>query len=227
MNCIIVDDDELARLAVRKCIDRHPDLSLVEEYDSAQDALEGLKDLKCDIVFLDVEMPEMTGLEFISAMNNDAHIVIVSSKSEYAVEAYNFDVADYLTKPVDFDRFCKSVTRVENISQGIRKDDSANLFVKVDSKFIKLDLNEIRYIEALSDYVSIFTDKGRHIILGTMKSMVNKLDPNQFVRTHRSFIVNLKRIESIQEGYVSIEGKQIPVSRGSKENLMKHIKLIN
>ena len=228
MKCIIVDDDDVSRMSIAKCVERRPSLELIDSFPSAKEALKALPSLDCDLVFLDVEMPEMTGLEFISAMNHTADVVIISSKSEYAVDAFDFNIADYITKPIDFDRFCKAVDRVENIRANIGSEsNSKNLFIKADSKYVKIDLNEIRYIEALSDYVSVHTDKGRFIILGTMKGMAAKLDENNFIRIHRSYIANLNRIEAIQEGYAMIEGKQLPVSRGSKENLMKRIKLIN
>jgi DNA-binding LytR/AlgR family response regulator len=228
MKCIIVDDDDVSRMSVAKCVERQSNLELLGSFPSAKAALKALPDLECDLVFLDVEMPEMTGLEFISAMNHTADVIIISSKSEYAIDAFDFNIADYITKPIDFDRFCKAVDRVTAIRSNIgAESNSENLFIKADSKYVKIQLNEIRYVEALSDYVSVHTDKGRFIILGTMKGMIAKLDPNKFIRIHRSYIANLDRIEAIQEGYALIEGKQLPVSRGSKENLMKRIKLIN
>jgi DNA-binding LytR/AlgR family response regulator len=228
MKCIIVDDDDVSRMAIAKCVERLPALELLASFPSAKSALLALPDLDCDLVFLDVEMPEMTGLEFISAMNHAADVVIISAKIEYAIDAFDFNIADYITKPIDFKRFCKAVERVESIRSNIGSEsNSKNLFIKVDSKYVKLDLNEIRYVEALSDYVSVHTDKGRFIILGTMNGMIAKLDQNKFIRIHRSYIANIDRIESIQEGSAMIEGKQLPVSRSSKDNLMKRIKLIN
>ena len=229
IKCIVVDDDAMSRMSVMKCVERHPDLEFLKEFDSAKDALNKIPELKPDLIFLDVEMPGMTGLEFISALSSTAHIVIISSKSEYAIDAFDFNVTDYITKPVDFDRFCKSVERVNqiNTSISVSPEEANNLFIKADSKYVKIKLSEIQYIEALSDYVSIYTDKGRFVLLGTMKGMEAKLDPNQFIRIHRSYIINLHRIESFQEGYVKIDENQLPVSRGSKENLMNKINLLN
>lgn len=229
LKCIIVDDDAMSRMSVKKCVERYPDLDLLCEFESAKKALDQMSELNPQLIFLDIEMPEMTGLEFISAMSSDAQVVIISSKSEYAIDAFDFNVTDYLTKPVDFNRFCKAVERVNQINSSISFSgtEANNLFIKADSKFVKIQLSEIQYIEALSDYVSIYTDKGRFVLLGTMKGMETKLDPNQFIRIHRSYIVNLHRIESFQEGYVKIEENQLPVSRGSKENLMNKINLLN
>jgi DNA-binding LytR/AlgR family response regulator len=229
IKCIVVDDDAMSRMSVKKCVERHPELDFLCEFDSAKEALSQIPKLNPELIFLDVEMPEMTGLEFISALTSDAHVVIISSKAEYAIDAFDFNVTDYLTKPVDFDRFCKSVDRVVQINTGIsvNSEEVNNLFIKADSKYVKIKLSEIQYIEALSDYVSIYTDKGRFVLLGTMKGMEAKLDSNQFIRIHRSYIINLHRIESFQEGYVKIEDNQLPVSRGSKENLMNKINLLN
>ena len=229
VKCIVVDDDAMSRMSVKKCVERHPELDFLCEFGSAKLALDQMSELNPQLIFLDVEMPEMTGLEFISAMSSNAQVIIISSKSEYAIDAFDFNVTDYLTKPVDFDRFCKAVERVTQIdsSVSVSSTEANNLFIKADSKFVKIKLSEIQYIEALSDYVSIYTDKGRFVLLGTMKGMETKLDPNQFIRIHRSYIVNLHRIESFQEGYVKIDENQLPVSRGAKENLMKKIKLLN
>ena len=229
IKCIVVDDDALSRMSIKKCIERHPELEFVEEFDSAQSALLGVSDLNPDLIFLDIEMPEMSGLEFISASVSKAHIVIVSSKAEYAIDAFDFNVIDYFTKPVVFERFCKSVERVLQVNNNIsvKSDEVNNLFIKADSKYVKIKLSEILYIEALSDYVSIYTDKGRFVLLGTMKGMEAKLDGDKFIRIHRSYIVNLERIESFQEGYVKIGDNQLPVSRGSKDNLMNKIELLN
>jgi len=229
VKCIVVDDDAMSRMSVKKCVERHPELDFLCEFGSAKLALDQMSELNPQLIFLDVEMPEMTGLEFISAMSSNAQVIIISSKSEYAIDAFDFNVTDYLTKPVDFDRFCKAVERVTQIdsSVSVSSTEANNLFIKADSKFVKIKLSEIQYIEALSDYVSIYTDKGRFVLLGTMKGMETKLDPNQFIRIHRSYIVNLHRIESFQEGYVKIDENQLPVSRGAKENLMKKINLLN
>jgi len=192
IKCILVDDDDLSRMSVKKCVERHPELEFVGEFNSAKEALKNISDIEHDLIFLDIEMPEMTGLEFISAMSSKANVVIVSSKAEYAIDAFDFNVTDYLTKPVDFDRFCKAVERVVEVNANVSllPDEQNNLFIKSDSKYIKISLSEIQYIEALSDYVSIYTDKGRFVLLGTMKGMEAKLDSNQFIRIHRSYIVN-------------------------------------
>ena len=229
IKCIVVDDDALSRMSLKKCIERHPELELVGEFESAQTALAGVAAINPDLIFLDIEMPEMSGLEFISASVSKAHIVIVSSKAEYAVDAFDFNVIDYFTKPVVFERFCKSVDRIRQVesNMSVKSEEVNNLFIKADSKYVKIQLSEIQYIEALSDYVSIYTDKGRFVLLGTMKGMESKLDNSKFIRIHRSYIVNLERIESFQEGYVKVGENQLPVSRGSKDNLMSKIELLN
>ncbi len=229
MKCIIVDDDDVSRISIEKCVERHPEMDCIGSFSSGKDGLNFLKDASCDLVLLDIEMPNMTGLEFMSLLHKKTHVIVVSSKSEYALDAYNFDVADYLTKPIEFDRFCKAITKVKNIQTEVTIDSSSfdNLFIKSDSKYVKITLDDIQYIEALSDYVSIFSDKGRFVVLGTMKSMETKLDRKKFVRIHRSYIVNINRITSIQDGYVLIGDSKLPISRGSKENLMNKINLLN
>jgi DNA-binding LytR/AlgR family response regulator len=227
MNCIIVDDEELSRLAVRKCVEQTKSLKLVAEFDNAIDAAECLKKEKIDVVFLDIEMPEMSGMEFIE--NFDVpQVILITSKREFAIDAFEFDVTDYIVKPLDLSRFNKAVEKAERIYEAVTEPeiDTDYVFVKKDSRLIKIFISDIMYIEALADYVNIYTLDGRYTILSTMKAIDHKLPSDQFVRVHRSFIVRMDRIKEIEDNTVVIADKLIPVSRSYKENLMKKLKTL-
>ena len=230
MNCIVVDDDPMSTEALKKCIENTYFLKLVDEFASAEDALEGLSELSVDLIFLDVEMPGMSGIEFIRSLKDVPHIIITSAKSNYAAEAFDYNVTDYIVKPVDLDRFQKSIERVrlmnENFQVSARKPGNDVFFVKEDTRLVKINAKDISYIEAKADYVSINTTKKRHTILSTMKAIESKLDQGDFVRIHRSFIVRLDSINEIDNNVVSIGDKLLPVSRSYKVNLMEKLNML-
>ncbi|MFT6844131.1 MAG: DNA-binding LytR/AlgR family response regulator [Flavobacteriales bacterium] len=227
MNCIIVDDEELSRLAVRKCVEQTKSLKLIGEFDNALDAAECLKTEKIDLIFLDIEMPEMSGMEFIE--NFDVpQIILITSKKEFAIEAFEFDVTDYIIKPLELGRFNKAVEKAGRVFDAISEPEinTPYVFVKKDSRLIKIFLSDILYVEALADYVNIYAKDGRFTILSTMKAIDHKLPSDQFARVHRSFIVRMDHIVEIEDNTVVINDKLIPVSRSYKENLMKRLKTL-
>lgn len=230
MNCIVVDDDLMSTEALKKCIEGTFSLNLVGEFGSAEEALEGLNDLRVDLIFLDVEMPGMSGIEFIRNLKDVPQIIITSAKSNYAAEAFDYNVTDYIVKPVDLDRFHQSVERArvmnENFQVSARKPGNDVFFVKEDTRLVKINAKDISYIEAKADYVSINTTKKRHTILSTMKAIESKLDPGDFVRIHRSFIVRLDSINEIDNNVVSVGEKLLPVSRSYKVNLLEKLNML-
>ncbi len=225
MNCVIIDDDALALKSLKKCIERYGSLNLVSEFSDAESALDYLSRESCDVLFLDMEMKEMSGLDLIRKLKQVPYVIIISSKSEYAAEAYNFDVVDYILKPLSYDRFEKAVSKVEKVAANIKPAGKDYFYIKQDTKMIQLLYKDVRYIEALSDYVNIFTADKRYTVLSTMKAVENQL-PSDFMRIHRSFIVRLDKIKEIEDNTVTIEGKQLPLSRSNKEIFLKRINLL-
>ncbi|MFN5183172.1 MAG: LytR/AlgR family response regulator transcription factor [Bacteroidota bacterium] len=237
MNCLIVDDDMLAIKAVEACISKTPFLTHVSSCSNAKQAIEVLKDKKIDLIFLDVEMPETTGFELLEQLKTVPQIILVTGKPEYAVDAFEYDVTDFLVKPFDFDRFSKAANRAKHNNEKSKEiqtdeNDTDEFFIKKDSKFIRLKYSEILFIEALADYIIIYVEKDggeksieRHTILSTMKSIETKLPEEEFFRIHRSYIVRLDRIKSIEDNHVFMADKQLPVSRSNKEALLKKLKL--
>ncbi|MEO0469241.1 MAG: LytTR family DNA-binding domain-containing protein [Bacteroidota bacterium] len=233
-NCIIVDDETMSRKAVVKLIEKTDFLQLIDECDSATKALNILANNKIDLIFLDVEMPEMTGLEMLGALNNHEHqVIVVSSNRDYALDAFEFSVADYLLKPVTPSRFHKSVQKVKAKIDKIKQSGaqaaqsvSDHLFVKDKGQLVRLGLTEILWIEALGDYVQIYTPGKRYTVNTTMKSIVSRLPEQEFMRVHRSFIVRLDRISSIEDNTIVAGDKLIPVGKSYRSSLSTRLNLI-
>jgi DNA-binding LytR/AlgR family response regulator len=229
MECIVVDDDPIARKAVEHCIARTESLHLVASCASVTEALKAIKQHKTDLIFLDVEMPEMSGMDFLRTFREIPQIILITAKKEYAAEAFDYDVTDFLLKPVDYARFLKAVNKAQNIQENtqLKDDDDEGLFVKKEtSRFVRIGLKEITFVEALADYVNIHTRDGRHTVLATMKSIEARLPQKDFIRIHRSYIVRLDQISEIEENAVNIGGKAIPVSRSHKEDLFNRLKML-
>jgi len=226
MNCIIVDDDELSRAALRTCIERADFLNLITECKDAIEAQKFIRDNQVDLMFLDVEMPEMSGIEFIKNVEVACQVIIVSAKKEYAVDAFEYNVTDYLLKPIQYARFLKAVEKARQIYDNVRTEGSNSLLIKQDSKLVKLDLPNINYIEAFSDYVNIYTKTARYTVLSTMKAIESKLPSSEFMRVHRSYIVRLDKINTIEENTIVLNDKLIPVSRSNKEGLVRRLNIL-
>ena len=228
LNCIAVDDDPMTLKIVESFIEQTDFLKHLKSCQSAVEASNVLKEEKVDLVFLDVEMPQMTGLEFIESLENAPQIILITSKEKYAVDAFEYAVTDYIVKPVQYPRFLKAANRALEISKRVeevevRKD---TLFVKVNSRLISIKIPEIDYIEAKADYVTIHTEHGRYTVYSTMKGIVKKLPPNDFLRVHRSFIINTNKIDSIEDNTLVIGKKLIPVGITYKEKLLKNLNLL-
>ena len=228
MNCIIVDDDELSRLALKQCVERTDNLKLIAECSNPTEALGIIRSQKIDLIFLDIEMPEMSGLEFIRNFQDLPQIIFVTINKEYGAEAFDYNVTDFLVKPVEYARFLKGVDKAREINDTLQisNEGATDIFIKKDSRLIKIDVSEINWIEALADYVNIYTSNGRFTVLSTMKSIEQKLPQREFARIHRSYIIRIDKIREIEDNAVNINEQIIPISRSYKENLMKRLNLI-
>ncbi len=226
MNCIIVDDEELSRLAVQKCAERTGFLNVVAMCEGAAEAQKAMIEHQVDLIFLDKEMPETTGLDLIKQFPDIPQVIFISSKPDYAAEAFDFNVTDYIVKPVDYNRFVRAAEKANQISDNIQSKDKKHLFIKKDSRFIRVDYKEILWVEALADYVNIYTDKERYTVLSTMKAIEAKLPSDEFMRIHRSFIVRFDQIKEVEDNNVSIHGKVLPISRSKKEEFVRRMNLL-
>lgn len=227
INCIIVDDEEMSRATIEHFVSQTEMLNLIGLCSSAVEAANFLKDQQIDLIFLDIEMPQMSGLELIKTLDHSPQIILVTSKKEYAVEAFEYNVVDYLVKPVDYSRFLQAVNRVKETSEIVQgRGNKDEIFIKSDSKIVKLNFSSILYVEALADYAIIQLGKARHIIHSTMKGLEQKLPGDTFVRVHRSYIVNISKIDSIEDMNIVIGSANIPVGASYRDKFMKKINML-
>lgn len=223
LKCIIVDDDPVQREILKNCVAQIPDLRLVGSYPNAIEARIALQKREVDLIFLDVEMPEMSGLEFLQNFKDVPQVIMVTAKKQYAFEAFEYDVTDYLSKPVDMDRFSSAVQRARYYEENLkRKKKESHIFIKSDGVLVKLNTHDILFVEAMGDYIKVHTENKRHIVHSTMKAFVAKL-PEGFIRTHKSFIVNTEHVDRLEESSVFVKSKELPVSRNNKKLLIERI----
>ncbi|SNT38777.1 two component transcriptional regulator, LytTR family [Ekhidna lutea] len=232
LNCMVVDDDKMSRLVIKKFIDKTDSLVLTHDLDNtkeAHDILLGESANDVDIVFLDIEMPGMSGLELVKDLQHAYNVILVTSKKEYAIEAFEDSVADYLVKPVEYERFMKAVNKVkENLEKAKAiAEQEDHIYVKSDGKLFRLSYNNILFVEALADYVIFNTASGKkHIVHHTMKGIEKRLPESIFSRVHRSYIINRDKIEKIEDLQVFIGEKTFSIGASYKESLMDKFNLL-
>lgn len=225
MNCIIVDDDELSRSVIEDMVNETDFLNLVQSCDNAVDAYNILREEPIDLAFVDIEMPKMNGMELVKNQNTPTQFIMITSHSEYAPESYEYEVTDFIVKPVSHARFLKAVNKAKKNAAQVDAGDGGKLFIKADSRLVQLDPKDILYVEALGNYVNIYTEKERLTVHFTMKDIEARLSSRDFIRVHRSFIVRLDRIEAIEDNMIEIRGKRIGIGRAYKEDLIKRLQM--
>lgn len=228
MNCIIVDDDIVSIKHLEILISKNPYLNYLGHYTSGKEVIKALDDLVVDLIFLDVEMPEMSGFEVLQHLSDTPSIVFISSKNEYAVEAFSSLASDYLVKPIQPERFNSSIKSLADKKKITDEISTINdsFFVKDKNRLVQVFVNEIIYIEAVNDYVQLFTDSKKYMFLASLKSLEKKLPKINFKRVHRSFIVNKYKISEVDEYVISVKDKNIPISRNNKAEFMNWINVI-
>jgi DNA-binding LytR/AlgR family response regulator len=229
IKCLIVDDDDLSRGILEDLVNDTDRFDLIKSCGDSIDAFNFLKDNVVDVVFLDVEMPKMDGLELLENLNKLPQIILVTSHAKYAVESYEHDVTDFIQKPITYSRFLKSVNKIiERYEDKQVKTSSKNrtIFIKSDSKFIQINIDEIFWIQAKGNYIQVYTSNGKFLVLSTMKDMRARLPDSEFIRVHRSFIVRIDKIQSIEDNYLVINNKQVIVGRSYKDRLDKKLNML-
>jgi len=224
IKCLIVDDEPLAIDVIENYLGRLKDV----ETQSCQNAVEALQLMKTEtfnVVFLDIEMPLLTGFDFLKTVKNPPAIIITTAYREYAVEGFEYEVTDYLVKPISFPRFMKAFERVLKIHDHNEEqpdgDSNQFLFLKVDRKLVKILIQDILHIESLKDYIRVTTTSGVFISYQSLTSITEKLPPKKFMRIHRSFTVALDKVNSVEGNCVEIGGALIPISRELKQEVLK------
>lgn len=234
VRCIAVDDEPLALDIIESYISKLPFLKLVRTCSSATEAMQVLQEEQVDLMFLDIEMPELTGIQFLNILKHQPLIIFTTAYPDYALEGFNQDAVDYLLKPIPFDRFLKAVTKAQERLQRNGKATEAPqhappapehdfMFVKADYKTIRVDFKDILWIEGLKDYIIIQTKDHKIITLLSMNKMMEKLQDSKFLRVHRSFIVSLQKIDSIEKSRIRIGNKEIPIGEVYKEHFLKWV----
>lgn len=220
MTCIIIDDEPLAVDLLESYASKIEDLEVIGTFNNALDALKVLRAQPVDVLFLDIQMPEITGIEFKKIISKDIKVIFTTAYSEYALESYDLDAVDYLLKPITFQRFLKAVEKlntktVTTASTEAEKNDY--LFVKTEYRHQKISFSDILYLKGLSDYVAIQTKDSKVLTLQNMKDFEKSLPKNKFIRVHKSYIVALEQIEFIERNRIVIEGEYIPIGATYKD----------
>jgi two-component system LytT family response regulator len=223
LNCVVVDDSTIQRITIAKLVNEHPSLTLVGDFSNASETRNCILHKQVDLLFLDIEMPVQTGFDLLDGLKVRPQIIFVSSKSDYALKAFDYAALDYLHKPVTKDRFNKAVQKaldMKNLQKDGVEEEGEFIFVKSNLKNFKVYIAKIRWVEALGDYIKIITEDESHLVLSTMKSFESELPADKFMRVHKSYIINLDKVDRFNSKFAEIGDTKIPLSRNKKEELV-------
>ena len=231
LTCMIVDDEPMAREIISSFVGKIHNLELVATCKNVSEAFSVLQKESIQLIFLDINMPEISGLSLAKSIQHKSQVIFTTAYREYAIEGFDLQAVDYLLKPISFDRFLKAVQKYFDLhisKETVKKEvqyleKETSIFVRSDRKMVKVRFKEINYIESLSDYVKIFTDKETIITRETISNIESKLPSNEFLRTHRSYIVSMPKIDSFTNELIELKKKAIPISRSYKENVLQKL----
>jgi two-component system response regulator LytT len=252
MNCIVIDDEAMARTIIAQMVSKDPELSLAHEFSNAIQAIKFLNQdsAAADLIFLDIHMPDFTGFDFIQTIKNPPAVVLVTSDKNFATEAFEYDcIVDYLVKPITEERFLRAVRKAKAL-RGIAvaaaaqpaaiamapafavevkeapADTASEFYVNIDRRLIKIDINSVNIVEAKGDYIHIKTEQKNYIVHSTLKKIEEKLPVSLFLKVHRTYIINTKKIVDIEDNSVLIGKDVVPVSRANRPELMKRLNML-
>lgn len=239
MNCIVIDDEATARVIITTLCSQIDNLNVVAEFPNAIQAIKYLNQNEVDLIFLDIHMPDFTGFDFIQTLKNPPSIILTTSDPKFAIDAFEYDcIVDYLVKPIEFARFDKAVQKIDvsapslvpsengEESKSIESNIDNHLYVNIDRRLIKIDIPSIYLVEAKGDYINVKTENQDYRVHSSLKKIEEKLPVNLFLKVHRSYIINLKKIIDIEDNSVLIKKDVIPVSRSNRPELMKRLNLL-
>lgn len=236
MNCIIIDDEEMARAIIAHFVSKNTDIKIESEFSNAMHAIKYLNQNNVDLIFLDVHMPDFTGFDFIQTIKNPPKIILVTSDKNFAIEAFEYEcIVDYLVKPISEERFMKAIQKANSaqisssapkVASSVSEDNANEFYVNIDRRLIKIEFNSVTIVEAKGDYIHIKTEAKNYIVHSTLKKIEDKLPKDLFLKVHRSFIINTKKIIDIEDNSVLIAKDVIPVSRANRPELMKRLNLL-
>lgn len=237
MTSIIIDDEETARTILSQLCSNIEDLDVIDEFSNAMDAIKFLNKNEIDLIFLDIHMPDFTGFDFIQTLKNPPKIILTTSDKNFAIEAFEYEcIVDYLVKPLSLPRFTKAVNKAKTFkidspqsdlsSSQINVSSEKELFVNIDRRLIKINISSIKLIQAKGDYILLKTDTKNYTVHSTLKKIVEKLPDSQFLKVHRSYVINTSKIIDIEDNSVLIDKDVIPVSRSNRPELMRRLNLL-
>jgi two-component system, LytTR family, response regulator len=229
LNCIVVDDSAVQRITITKLVNESTLLNLIGEFANALEAKNCINNNALDLIFLDVEMPLISGFDLLDGLKTKPQIIFITSKADYALKAFDYEATDFLQKPISKERFLKAVkkaTELHALRYDIPQEQGESIVIKSNLKKLKIYLSKIKWIEAYGDYIKVVTDDETHLVLSTMKGFEKELPEGKFIRVHKSFIINLSRVEKFNNKFVEIGTTKIPLSRNKKEEIIKAIENI-
>ncbi|MFN7118095.1 MAG: LytR/AlgR family response regulator transcription factor [Saprospiraceae bacterium] len=231
MKCLIVDDNPMARAVLRQMAGRVEWLEVVGECEEAIQTIHFLQQSEIDLLLLDVEMPDMSGLELLESLPVKPFTILITSKENYAVQAFDLNVVDYLVKPIQLARFMMAMQRVKELFELKKREmpeqaDPTFLFVRTNNALTRVPFDEIHYIQAMDDYVTIVTKDKKYLVHATLKGIADKLSEKKFCRVHRSYIIAIDKIEDIADNMITIGKQVVPLSESYKSTLLNRLNLL-
>lgn len=231
LRCVVVDDEPLARDVLTKYIEVVDYLELTHVCENALELNQCLDSHTIDLIFLDIQMPMMTGLDFLQMRTERPHVILTTAFSQYALDGFQQDVTDYLLKPITFNRFFKAAEKVRKMhelkfnlgSKASKEPDEAYFFIKCESKYEKIYIDKILFIKSLQNYVVIHTNEGNYMTLLPLKTVEENLNSDRFLKVHKSYIVPISKIESIESHELIIKGNKIPIGRSFKDETLEKV----
>jgi len=230
--CIIIDDEPLAIEVIESHLNNFQDIEIVAKCHNAIEAFNIIKQKQVDLIFLDIQMPQITGIDFLKTLTNPPKVILTTAYREYALEGYELDVVDYLLKPVSLERFMKAIDKYYQVAKsdlfvfGAKSESHSDpfLYVKSERKIQKIFLNEITYVESLKDYIQIYTKTKSILTKNKISHFEEKLPPDKFVRIHKSFIISLSKIDAFTANSIEIGKKELPIGRSYKKKVLSVLK---
>jgi two-component system, LytTR family, response regulator len=229
LNCIVVDDSAVQRVTITKLVNESTLLHLIGDFANALEAKNCINNNTIDLIFLDVEMPLINGFDLLDGLKTKPQIIFITSKADYAAKAFDYEATDFLQKPLSKERFIKAIKKAADLHAlryDLHEEQGESIVIKSNLKKFKVYVSKIKWIEAYGDYIKVVTDDETHLVLSTMKGFEKELPESKFIRVHKSFIINLARVEKFNNKFAEIGSTKIPLSRNKKEEIIKAIESI-
>jgi|SRR6218665_230082 len=225
LSCIVIDDEPLQHKVLEDYISKMPSLTFETAFSNPLDAISFVKQHPVDLIFLDIQMPELNGFQVMDILGPGVSIIVTSAYRDFALAGFDYDIKDYLLKPISFDRFCKAVTKVLNTRAGVIDKQSKDnfLFIKSGFKLVKVDLDQLLYIEGLKDYISFVSSSNKVMSLQSLNTMEKRLDAEKFIRIHKSYIISLAKVSQIEKQSVWIGDMEFPLGNAYRDSFFEKI----